>query len=490
MRFLQFCFLVCGLLSASLAWADEAGYPPGFVEARITDPVSGQQVQLITGGREGAPMVVLIHGLGPSASKDWLPVLPRLAAHYRVLLFDLPGFGRSERPDAVLSPKRYADLVHWLIARHTDRPVFVVGHSLGAAVALRHSADYPEQVARLLLIDAAGILQTTVFTRHLSKVPGQASTLPVLRQLVAGGSRILNHLSGQVQDLGAGKAGSLAGMAGSDQARGLLYKDSSTVNAVLGLANEDFSPAIRRLQVPVWMLWGAQDTVTPVRTGQALRWLLPQSQLDILPEAGHVPVREASYQAGEWLLASMQGPLPQVPAREDGVSQGDAVCKDQKNRVFRGKWRAIRLEHCANATIEHATLEQLVAIRSSVTLDDVTIASSGTALEAKDANISATGLRIVAPRAWNLDNSRLDLAAVELHAPDLGVDRNSSLLYLSLGHWCDGVDEWRLHGVWKPRAGPLQSQFRKARAGSCTLAVAPGQPGGTIAASSFLNSPR
>lgn len=469
-RLLQVFFFISCIVPAALATADEASFPPGFVESRVTDPGSSLQVQVIAGGKAGAPTVVLVHGLGPTASKDWLPVLPRLAEHYQVLLFDLPGFGKSDRPDAVLSPKRYADLVHWLIARHTDQPVFVVGHSLGAAVALRHSADYPEQVRRLLLIDAAGILQTAVFTRHLSKVPQPASKLPVLRRLAAGGSRILNRVSGRVQDLSAGTASSMTAMAGSDQARGLLYKDSSTVNAVLGLANEDFNPTVRKIQAPVWMLWGEQDPVTPVRTGQALRWLLPQSQLAILPEVGHVPMSEASYQTGEWLLKSLQGPLPQAPEREEGASQGDAVCKDQNNRVFRGKWRSIRLEHCANVTIEHATLEQLVAIRSSVALDDVTIRSSGTALEAKEASISATGLRIVAPRAWRLDDSRLDLAAVQLHARELGEDKNGSLLYLSLGHWCDGAEEWRLHGVWKPRAGRLDSQFRTARAGSCTAA--------------------
>lgn len=450
--------------------ADDAPFPPGFVESRVADPASGKQVQLVEGGKAGAPVVVLIHGLGPNASKDWLPLLPRLAAQYRVLLLDLPGFGRSERPDAALSPKRYADLVYWLIARHTGEPVFVVGHSLGGAVALRHSADYPQQVRRLLLIDAAGILQTTVFTRHMSRVPGRLSTLPVLRQLADGGSRILNHFSGQVQDLGAGKAGSLAAMAGSDQARGMLYKDSSTINAALGLANEDFSPVVRTLQVPVWMLWGEQDTVTPLRTGQALRWLLPQSQLHVLPEVGHVPMRDAGYQTGEWLLKSLQGPLPQAMAHEQGASQGDAVCKDQKNQVFRGRWRSIRLERCANAQIENATLEQLVAIRSSVALDNVTIQSPGTALDAKDSNISATGLRIIAARAWNLDNSRLDLAALQLDARELGEDKNTSLIYLSLGHWCDGADEWRLHGVWKPRAGRLEPQFRTARAGSCAPA--------------------
>ncbi|MES2018027.1 MAG: alpha/beta hydrolase [Pseudomonadota bacterium] len=475
-RFLQSCFIIGMLSLASASKADQAPYPPGFTASRVIDPATGKQVQVITGGKPGAPTVVLIHGLGPQASGSWTPVLPALAAHYQVLMFDLPGFGRSELPDAALSPKRYADLVHWLIAQQTSEPVFVVGHSLGGAIALRHSHDYPQQVNRLLLIDAAGILQTTVFTRHLSQVPGKATTLPLLRQLAERGSRLLNHVSGQFQDLGAGKAGALAAMAGSDQARGMLYKDSSTINAVLGLANEDFSPFVRELRVPVWMLWGELDTVAPLRTGQALRWLLPQSQLDILAEVGHVPMRDASAKTGEWLLKAMEEPLPSALAQQQGASQGDAVCKDKKDVVYRGSWRSIRLEHCTNVTIEQATLGQLVAVRSSVTIDNVSIQSQGTALEAKDANIAATGLRIEAPRAWNLDNSRLDLAAVQLQAAELGEDKNGSLLYLSLGHWCDGVDEWRLHGVWKTRAGKLEPQFRKARAGSCGVPGTPSNP--------------
>ena len=97
----------------------------------------------------------------------------------------------------------------------------------------------------------------------------------------------------------------------------------------------------------------------------------------------------------------------------------------------------------------------------------MTIRSYGTALEATRANITATGLRIEAPRAWALDDSRLDLAAIEVAARDLGDDKGGSLLFLSLGHWCDGADEWRMHGVWKPRNGQLDPQFRKTREAAC-----------------------
>jgi len=459
--------MVLALLAPAARAAGEA-FPPGFTESTMTDLASGLRVNVVSGGKPGAPTVVLIHGLGQAASKDWLPVLPALAATYRVLMFDLPGFGASERPNAVLSPKKYADLVHWLIARHTTGQVFVVGHSLGAAVALRHSYDYPQQVARLLLIDAAGILQTTVFARHLLKVPEQVTTVPVLSKLAGAGSRILNHFSGQFQDLTADNAGALAALAGSDRARGMLYKDSSNVNAALALANEDFSPYLRDMKVPVWMLWGDQDAVAPLRTGEALQWLLPQSQLHVLPGVGHVPMSQASYQTGEWMLQSLVAPLPPLRSDESQVSHGDGACKDQDGQVFSGRWRTIRLEHCAHVRIENATLEQLVVVRSKVALENVQIRSQTTALEATRAVILATGLRISAPRAWRLDDSRLDLAALDVSARELGEEKGGTLIFLSLGHWCDGSDEWRMHGVWRPSKGPLDPQFRTLREGACT----------------------
>ncbi len=467
LRFLSL-FLIFGLVLPPLpAMADSGQFPPGFTESVIVDPVSLLPVQLISGGRADAPTVVLIHGLGVKASTDWLPVLPALVKHYRVLIVDLPGFGRSDLPDAQLAPKKYADLVHWIIGQQGPEPVYVIGHSLGAAVALRHSHDYPQQVRRLLLIDAAGILQTTVFARHLARVPDQVEGPRVLRRLVKSGSRILNHFSGHIQDLTADHANTLSSMAGSDRARGMLYKDKSNINAALGLVNEDFSPIVRQVGVPVWILWGERDAVAPVRTGVALRALLPRSQLEILAGIGHVPMSEAPYQSAQWMLAALQGPLPRPAAVEQGASQGDGACKNKGDAVFRGRWRTIRLEHCANVRIEDARLDQLVAIHSTVTLDNVSIESAATALEATDASITATGLRIVAPRAMRLDHSRLDLAALQVSAREFGDDRDDSLVFFSLGYWCDGALEWRLHDVLKPRQGPLDPQLRKLRDGRC-----------------------
>ncbi len=93
----------------------------------------------------------------------------------------------------------------------------------------------------------------------------------------------------------------------------------------------------------------------------------------------------------------------------------------------------------------------------------MSIESAATALEATDASITATGLRIAAPRAMRLDHSRLDLAALQVSAREFGDDRDDSLVFFSLGYWCDGADEWRLHDVLKPRKGALDPQLRKLR---------------------------
>ncbi|MES2297119.1 MAG: alpha/beta hydrolase [Pseudomonadota bacterium] len=468
-------FLALSWAAALPASAQDSPFPPGFQQSQLADPVSGLPVQVALSRKPGAPWVVLIHGLGQQAARDWLPVLPALAADYQVMVFDLPGFGASPAPDAALTPTGFADLVHSLVSRQTEEPVFVVGHSLGGAIALRYAYAYPQQVRRLMLIDVAGMLQTTVFTRYLSRLPDHVDQVPLLNPLVRAGSTVLNQISGHLQDLMAGNASTMSALAGSDRARGLLYKDQSQINAALGLVNEDFSPVIRELKLPVRLLWGGRDPVAPLRTGIALAWLLPQAHLDVLPEVGHVPMSDAAAATSAWLLAALREPLPPAPV-QDEASQGDGRCKKQNNVVFRGRWRSLSLDRCNNARIEDVMVESLQVRHSSVTMKNVSIHSASVALDVSDSSIIATGMRIEAEQAWRLEHSRVDMAAFTLAAPKLGSQKGGSRLFLSLGHWCDGDADWRLHGVWTPSNGELDAQLRSRRDGDCRRDAAPGSP--------------
>jgi pimeloyl-ACP methyl ester carboxylesterase len=114
--------------------------------------VQGVKLHYIERGT-GSP-IVLLHGNGVNA-RDWelSGVLDTLAANHRVVAFDRPGYGYSERPRGQLwTPFRQAALLSGaLAALDIKRPV-VVGHSWGTLVALAFALDYPAEVERLVLV--------------------------------------------------------------------------------------------------------------------------------------------------------------------------------------------------------------------------------------------------------------------------------------------------------------------------------------------------
>jgi pimeloyl-ACP methyl ester carboxylesterase len=98
-----------------------------------------------------APPVVLVHGFGVS-SAYYVPFAERLADAFRVIAPDLPGHGKSDTPRRALDVDGFADaLLNFLNAAALERPV-IIGHSLGAQIALALAARHPDRVERLVLV--------------------------------------------------------------------------------------------------------------------------------------------------------------------------------------------------------------------------------------------------------------------------------------------------------------------------------------------------
>ncbi|GAB2844091.1 alpha/beta fold hydrolase [Microbacterium insulae] len=99
----------------------------------------------------GRPVYVLIHGLGMGRS-----VFADLVAHLddtaEVITMDLPGYGEAPPPPRVLTMQRTADLVAAYLRAHVGEPAVVVGHSMGAQIALEVAARHPGAVSRLVLV--------------------------------------------------------------------------------------------------------------------------------------------------------------------------------------------------------------------------------------------------------------------------------------------------------------------------------------------------
>src|SRR5437870_332290 len=102
---------------------------------------------------EGRP-VVLIHG-NPGSGQDWTRVFGPLSGLHKVIAFDRPGHGRSERPKHIdVTVEVQARLLHDALKQlHVERPI-VVGHSWGGALALVYAINYPQEVAGVVLNDS------------------------------------------------------------------------------------------------------------------------------------------------------------------------------------------------------------------------------------------------------------------------------------------------------------------------------------------------
>jgi pimeloyl-ACP methyl ester carboxylesterase len=105
-------------------------------------------------GPEGAPVVVLIHGLGLTRGSTWGEIAPRLAQRYRVLSYDLPGHGETALPDA---PVTLTALGAHLIALMDDLGIgraAMVGFSLGGMINRRCALDHPGRVRALAILNS------------------------------------------------------------------------------------------------------------------------------------------------------------------------------------------------------------------------------------------------------------------------------------------------------------------------------------------------
>jgi pimeloyl-ACP methyl ester carboxylesterase/quercetin dioxygenase-like cupin family protein len=113
--------------------------------------VDGVTFQYLTAGR--GPAVVLLHGYAET-SRMWRPLIPRLAAHFTIVAPDLPGIGGSSIPRDGLDMASAARRVDALIKQLGLGKAAVVGHDIGLMVAYAYAAQFPDDVDRLVLMDA------------------------------------------------------------------------------------------------------------------------------------------------------------------------------------------------------------------------------------------------------------------------------------------------------------------------------------------------
>jgi pimeloyl-ACP methyl ester carboxylesterase len=138
------------LLGASLPAAAKKAAAADAIASRTATP-GGVKMQYLVAG--SGPTVILLHGYAET-SRMWRPLIPKLASKFTVIAPDLPGIGDSGIPPSGLDMKSAAARIHRLVEALGVKKARVVGHDIGLMVAYAYAAQFPNEVEKLVLMDA------------------------------------------------------------------------------------------------------------------------------------------------------------------------------------------------------------------------------------------------------------------------------------------------------------------------------------------------
>jgi pimeloyl-ACP methyl ester carboxylesterase len=414
----------------------------------------GQRVLVGEAGLKHPRTVLLVHGLGNNAHRDWGAVVSALAVDFHVVALDLPGFGASPgAPEGYSFPALGRVLAEVVEQTAPGQRVHVVGHSLGGAVSLYFAHAHADKVDRLVLVDAAGILLKMVFAQHIASLRMRQVGIAPVDNLLKGLSERLNSVRRLVFNDLDNRFDFSRWLAQNPGVRNTLLGRYTQVEAGLGLVEHDFTAAIRETAAPTTVIWGRDDPIAPLRTGLLLAERMPDARLKVIDGVGHTPMLESPEAFKRLLQEALSAPPSPKPApAAPEASQGHVVCQNKADQRYSGSFDSLTLENCSDARIEGAQLKQLTLKSSSVTLDNSVIESSDVALVALRSEVTATGVRLRGRVAISADDSRLDLAGASLYASERNVEMPTpSRLYFSVSDLHGSDYSGDAHLVWHTR---------------------------------------
>jgi pimeloyl-ACP methyl ester carboxylesterase len=241
---------------------------------RLVD-AAGITVELRRGGK-GKPLFVIHGELGVPG---WLDSFARLAEHYDVIVPSLPGYGRSTRPDWIMGTRDLAAWVTWL-ARDLDiaTPVNVIGCSLGGWVAAEIATVAPQFIGKMVLVGAMGLK------------PDQGEIFDYFLDSGMTGLRRAFHRPDESAEFmrywGKGLTPEETDLV--EQHREMTcriawkpYMHSLTLRPLLG-----------GVRTPTLLVWGREDAITPLDSGEIYARAIPRARLVAIPNCGHMAEME------------------------------------------------------------------------------------------------------------------------------------------------------------------------------------------------------
>ena len=215
------------------------------------------------------PALLMLHGWG-SSQKDFQPLIDELGSSYRIITIDLPGFGQSERPNEVWGVENYTQFTKDFLEQINQKNIeAVVGHSFGGRVAIYGVGYGILHPKKLILLGAAGIRHNQSLRNRAYKIVAKLGkaffSIPMIGRFR---SQAKNRLY--------------------DMADAQDYISSSEMRDIfVRVINKDLRAEASQIDLATLLVWGSEDSDSPINDARIFNKLIPGSKLFILQNAGH-----------------------------------------------------------------------------------------------------------------------------------------------------------------------------------------------------------
>jgi len=265
--------------------------------------LGGARIYYYAAGTRGAGVpVVFLHGF-PTSSHLWGDVVPLMPPGHRLVVVDLLGYGRSDRPlshpvDIAAHAARSLALLDEL---RIERAC-VVGHGVGGAIAQALAVRHGRRVSHLCLIDSVALDDPSTVAGRLARAIRPVARLLPSRLLLAALHRDLARGysdRGRAErsiDLYLRPFGDATGRAALVAHMHALGRDSA--------AAVDGGPS--NISSPTSLIWGQHDRVVPLSVGRRLQTLIPGATLDVIAGARHFTPEEAPRKIADDIAALLE----------------------------------------------------------------------------------------------------------------------------------------------------------------------------------------
>jgi len=205
-------------------------------------------------------LLILLHGWGEHASNHFKFIAPLIKNKYKIIILDLPGFGKTSKPKKPWTVSDYSDFVLNLANKLNIRKFNLLGFSFGGRISIKLASKYSNKVNKLFLVSSAGVGVKKAEQKNTSFLFAVFKKIPFLRFIAY---KLIYRKSDYYKLQGAMKQ---------------TFKN---------IINEDLTSELKNIKAHTIIIWGKEDDITPLKSALVINENIKNSRLYVINGAGH-----------------------------------------------------------------------------------------------------------------------------------------------------------------------------------------------------------